>query len=251
MNVVVDTRPMNAGGVAVGLRHPDDGRNVFVVPWRGCSVIGTYYRDYVGAPDAALRVERAWLDEFLAWLACVHPELRLAPHELRLLQAGLLPRARPGDTQPGDRPHIARGSCGELRVQPVKWTTAYGVAEQALDALSLEPRQAPRAARGLQPLLDARSDPARSERERSDAPFAGASFGAREVLFAVEREWARELADVLLRRTGAASTGHPGRSLVDAVSSVLQRKFDWPDAERRARIEEFDASFPFLGGRRP
>jgi len=64
---------------------------------------------------------------------------------------------------------------------------------------------------------------------------------------AVTLELARTLEDVLLRRTGLASAGHPGRPLVEATARALQPRLDWSDRERVEQIERFDASFHFAG----
>ena len=66
-------------------------------------------------------------------------------------------------------------------------------------------------------------------------------------LFAVEHEWARGLGDVLLRRTGVASAGHPGSALVEAVAALLQQTLDWSDAERQREVDAFNEDFHFAG----
>ncbi len=68
-----------------------------------------------------------------------------------------------------------------------------------------------------------------------------------EVLFAVDEQWARNLDDVLLRRTGVAAAGHPGQFLVNGVADLLQRKLDWSDPERNEQVEAFNESFHFAG----
>jgi glycerol-3-phosphate dehydrogenase len=68
-----------------------------------------------------------------------------------------------------------------------------------------------------------------------------------ELLFAVERQWARTLEDVLLRRTGVAAAGHPGLALVNSAADVLQPALDWSDGERREQLDSFNGSFHFAG----
>jgi glycerol-3-phosphate dehydrogenase len=63
----------------------------------------------------------------------------------------------------------------------------------------------------------------------------------------VDAEWARTLRDALLRRTGAASAGHPGEALVDAVADVAQRRLGWSDRERKEEVEAFHADWRFAG----
>jgi glycerol-3-phosphate dehydrogenase len=141
-----------------------------------------------------------------------------------------------------------------LRVVGVKWTTAAGVARRAVET-----------AIGL-PGVRAVPEPA--ERPLDQGEVLRAAFLARhpghgerlapdptlrrgDLLFAVEHEWAQTLEDVLLRRTGSASAGHPGRALVKSAADVLQPALGWSDAEKRAQIERFDAHPRFAGNLPP
>ncbi len=251
MNAVVDALPFVPADTALALTHPHDRRNVFVVPWRGRHILGTWDREYPDDPAAPLRVEAAWVDEFLAWLAPVHPGLRLARADVRFLHAGLVPR----DAQraaPAGHFRIHEEADGRIRVEGVKWTTARGVASRAVA------RAARRLGRGrrvsdddLPPLLDPREVLARYVAARPEAaqallPDHPLTVGA--VRFALEEEQARSLADVLLRRTGAATAGHPGAALVAAVADLLARELGWSPAERQAQIEAFEADFRLGGG---
>lgn len=70
---------------------------------------------------------------------------------------------------------------------------------------------------------------------------------AAELLHAVDHEAAITLNDVLLRRTGAANTGHPGEPAVQAAVDVLAPLLGW-DAARSARERAaFERVFPVAG----
>lgn len=249
MNLLVDARPLNRDGSAVALRHPVDGRNVFAVPWRGCSILGTWNGPYPHPPEEALRVEPAWIDQALAWLAPVHPELaELTRADVRFVHAGLLPREPGPATEPSDRARVEALPDGVIEVQGVKWTTAQGLSERAVAA----------ALRHLgQSFVRRRTAPLQAHREQLDAYLAedparrsplvpGTPQPERgRLLFAVDREWAHTLEDVLLRRTGLASAGHPGAAVVEASATLLQEHLGWSDAETRAQVEAFEASFHF------
>ena len=56
MNLVVDPIGICRNGTAIGFRHPDDGRNVFCVPWRGRTIVGTYDRPDPGPRERPLRL---------------------------------------------------------------------------------------------------------------------------------------------------------------------------------------------------
>jgi glycerol-3-phosphate dehydrogenase len=255
MNLLVDQLPMSADGCAVGLRHPDDGRNIFVVPWKGRSIIGTHSRSYPYSAADSLRVELDWIDDFLSWIRPVHPEFSgINRSDVRFVHAGLLPADAPGSDRPLERWKIEQRSDGEIVVQGVKWTTAYAVSAQAVKrAVSLLGRPDRGVARrgNPTPLPDTGEwlDAYLSQSPDLDSPILpGRSALKRgEVLFAVEREWARGLGDVLLRRTGVASAGHPGVVLVEATAALLQQTLGWSDAERRSEVEAFHEDFHFAG----
>ncbi len=254
MNLVVDQLPFSAEGTAVGLAHPDDGRNIFVVPWRGRSIVGTYYREYPWDPSAPLQVQPAWVDELLGWLKPIHPELaRLRRTEVRFVHAGLLPRDPSGSEGPCEQFRIEQCDDGTIDVQGVKWTTAYGVSEKALNLVVryLGRSEGTGHPTPQMPLVDIRSTLdtyLNSKPGLRDLVLPGRSRLSRgEVLFAVDEQWARKLEDVLLRRTGVAAAGHPGLFLVNGVADLLQRKLDWSDPERNEQVEAFNESFHFAG----
>jgi glycerol-3-phosphate dehydrogenase len=255
MNVVVGPLALTAGGVARGLRHPEDGRRVFCVPWRARSIVGTFERPHPGDPAAPLRPDAAWLDELLAWLRPVHPELaRLSAADVHVVHAGLLPADAGGS--PARDFEIAEDRLGLVRVQGVKWTTARGVASRAV-RLAAGRLGRPDAARWgdetLPPLVDHRvalRDWLRRNPRGLLRVLPGRSpLRVGHVLFAVEREQARTLSDVLLRRTAVATLGHPGPALAAAVADLLAHELGWSAAERRAQLEAFDAEPAFLASR--
>lgn len=252
MNLVFGPLPLLADGCAVGLAHPRDGRNAFAVPWRGLSMLGTWNRAYPHDPAGPLRVEPGWVDECLAWLRATHASLEaLRREDVRLVHAGLLPAAPGSRDVPADHFAVEERADGSIAVRGVKWTTAYGVARRAVE------RAVARLGHGVAgplpdvPLVDdgalweAYLDAGLARREPllpgAPAPRRG------DLAFAVEREWARRLDDVLLRRLGLATRGHPGRELVAAVAEALAERLGWAPGETRDQVEAFDQSFHFAG----
>jgi glycerol-3-phosphate dehydrogenase len=257
MNLVLDAPEWLRDGVAIGFRHPDEGRAVFVVPWRGRCIVGTYCRDYPFDPSQALRVEASWIEAFLRWLAPVHRDWTgLRREDVRFVHAGLVPRAPGSRPEPADHPRIERCPDGIVDVQGVKWTTAYGVSCRAVDLAEQALGRSGRATLGP---LEALPDPRallRAYLDRHpelDVPLlADRAHPTRgEVCFAVDCQWARDLGDVLLRRTDLASSGHPGTRVVSAVAEALQRRLGWSERERQDQLETFDADFHFAGNAPP
>jgi glycerol-3-phosphate dehydrogenase len=256
MNLVIDAAPLTAGGQAVALAHPEDGRNLFAVPWRDRTMIGTYNRSYPCPADQPLRIDPAWIDELIEWVRPAHADFAgLTRRHVRLVHAGVLPRGRGGDADPAERPWLRAEPDGAIDVQGVKWTTSYGVSERALDAVETALGRAPRASRRTEsPLVDPRdlleafiaADSARRE-----PVLPGAALRVGDVLFAVEREHAKTLADALLRRTGAAAAGHPGVALAERTALLLQRTLGWSEATRREQLESFHADWHFAANAPP
>ena len=255
MNLVFGPLPLLSDGCAVGLAHPRDGRNAFAVPWRGLSMLGTWNRAYPHDPAEPLRLEPAWVEECLDWLRATHPSLApLRRGDVRLVHAGLLPAAPGSRDEPADRFRVALRPDGSIDVRGVKWTTAYGVARQAAE---LAVARLGRGVAGPLPdapllddgaLLEAYLDAHAGRREPLLPGVPGPLAG--ELGFAVEREWARHLDDVLLRRLPLATGGHPGPELVAAVADRLAEQLGWTPEERSDQVLTFDQSFHFAGNTR-
>jgi glycerol-3-phosphate dehydrogenase len=66
------------------------GRHLFILPWRGMSLLGTTDTEYVGDPDH-VGVDRQDIDSFLATVNEVLPSARLTYGDVRFCYAGLRP----------------------------------------------------------------------------------------------------------------------------------------------------------------
>ena len=75
-------------------------------------------------------------------------------------------------------------------------------------------------------------------------PIGGTQTIAAQVVFAIEREMAETLADVVFRRTDLASGGHPGRPALDQVAAMMRSRMGWTDNRVREETEVVEARFP-------
>jgi glycerol-3-phosphate dehydrogenase len=144
MNVV--TR-REAGDVALGGRAPS-GRNLFLVPWRGRALFGTWESAQACDPGAAT-VSASELAEFMSEINAAFPSLDLTREDVTLVHRGIVPAVAGTDgrvTLEGHervRDHAAAGSGdqgsmrldGLVSVAGAKYTTARGVAERVTDRL--------------------------------------------------------------------------------------------------------------------
>lgn len=85
--------------------------------------------------------------------------------------------------------------------------------------------------------LDAVLDLARTEPALARPLDADGELAA-QALVAARHESARTLADVLLRRTGLGTLGHPGEDVLEAVAGVVAPELGWSDARRDAELEQ-------------
>jgi len=281
-NVV--TRPLFADH-AVALSTPGESgdgalvrrgaRYLFVVPWRGQSLVGTWYERHDGR-SGDVHVTEADVVRLLRAVNRACPAASLRLEDVRLVHGGLLPLASTGGDGLLARrgrilDHADDGARGLLSVVGVKSTTARLMAERAVDhVLARLGRRGPASLTAVVPLhgaeagAPAESSPsgapaeapasmttaygsARGEvlahlRRGEDAADPVAVVGA-QVRHAIRAEMARTLADVVFRRSGLGTAGDPGPALLDAAASAAAEELGWTLERRRAELEEVDGRF--------
>jgi glycerol-3-phosphate dehydrogenase len=170
-------------------------RQLFVVPWRGQTMIGTAHLPYRGDPS---NVEPSAddVETFIQEVRTARPPLDLGPDDVALVHAGLLPlhNGRRRERLPLLKhhcivDHAADGCAGAVSVVTVKFTTARRVAVEVLDAIA--PETTPR--RSSRPVL---------------LPLPGGSFESPDRLFTEARkrygdELPADILEHLVRTYGA------------------------------------------------
>ncbi len=144
-----------AGDEALGGRS-GSGRNLFMVPWRGRALFGTWESSTTVAPDAPVNPHD--VTAFLRELNEAFPALDLTPADISLVHRGIVPAAVNANgvalaKREVVTDHVAHGVEGLISVAGSKYTTARGVAERmvnlALRRLGEAPRPCHTAARPL------------------------------------------------------------------------------------------------------
>lgn len=146
MNLI--TRPLfdtYAVGLSGAKRQLANGsvqksRFFFIAPWRGKSMIGTWYSVYNQDPNQ-FKITEAEIQEFIGEINLVYPAAKLQREDISFVHGGLLPRigidAKTGEPKLADqyqlRDHTQDGCPGLISVLGVKYTTARDVAEKAVD----------------------------------------------------------------------------------------------------------------------
>ena len=266
------------------------GRHVFVIPWRGRSLVGTSNRPFGGEPadvrpavqdvaDLVDDVNRALPGAALDRGDVHHAFAGLYPLIARRVDANVYQGT--GDYQIVD--HGRRGPAdGFVSVLGAKFTTARRVAELAITLVCRKlGRDGAECRTHDTPLVGSVSNAGSLEHGLSerwgDSLDAGTiaslvrqygaevhdvlhvasgdssllsrvaagreSIGA-EVVYAVEHEMARQLADVVFRRTGLGTLGHPGEPALERCAAIMATRLGWSAAERAEQLRSTRACFP-------
>jgi glycerol-3-phosphate dehydrogenase len=178
--------------------------------------------------------------------------------------------------------HQRDGVAGVMTLIGVKYTTARGVAERAIDAavrklgtgrrasrtaaevlpgasiadheaLAIETEQrlrvslADRTRDRLVSLYGARCVPV-IELAASDPSLAepldadSAAIGA-EIVYAIRQEAARRLDDILMRRTGLGAAQWPGDRVVERASEIAARELQWKGGVTKDEVDRLRRSY--------
>jgi glycerol-3-phosphate dehydrogenase len=210
---------------AVGARS--GGRFLFLVPWGDRTMVGTAYAPAEAATDGAVAAFRGEAVRAFPWAGLEAAPLALVHEGLvpgRGGAAGLSSRVRLHDHEAED------GVAGLVSVQGVKYTTARGVAEKAIDLVFRRLGwRSPTCRTAETPLLRAR-------------PLAGTL--EERAAEAVRAEMALTLEDAVLRRLDLGTAGAPASADVDAVVGTMGPMLGWDSARETAERTALAKRFP-------
>jgi glycerol-3-phosphate dehydrogenase len=204
-----------AGEEALGARTAS-GRHLFLVPWRGRALLGTWEAQKPSESGAAVASSDE-VSSFIAELNQAFPALDLNLGDVTLVHRGVVPAASGGDGKlrleghDQVRDHAADGVEGLVSVAGTKYTTARAVAERVVNRVIAKLRRSPLPCRTATTLLPGGSvrDPtltiAEARRDHdaglpSDTiPHLVAAYGSRyrDVLALTrdKREWCTRIAE--------------------------------------------------------
>ncbi len=232
MNAVLKQEliPTYAAGLDCQEPGPDKGRLMFIVPWRGTTMGGTFYRHHNDDVDAMQPTE-ADTEHLLSQLNSALPSAQLTPDHVARIHAGLLPckPSRPADSDPKLLrhymliDHAKRDNIeGLITALGIKYTTARDVAERTITL----------AARKL-------NQPVRS----STSATTPLPKGNRDIPYAIKNEMAQTLSDVIYRRSGIGATGIPSEATLMDCANTMAAELGWDEA--RITHEVAQAASPF------
>ena len=265
-------------------------RHLFLAPWRDYTLIGVWHTVYRDDPDRCTVTGRD-LQGFLDEINAAYPSLGLAPDDVLLWGAGLVLF---GDNAPGAT-HLSYGKRsviidhraehgleGLISLIGVRYTTARGVAERAVNAVFKRlGRVPPPSMTAVTPVEGGRIerfDPyvqeAIAQRPESITPetmkalirnhgtehrailrylraapalarsLEGSTVLQAEVLHAVREEMAQKLADVVFRRTDLGTGGHPGEAALRTCAELMAAELGWDARRVQRELEEVEGAYP-------
>ena len=267
---------------ALVLPETDDGRLLFIVPWRGLALVGTTDTPYGGDP-ARVRPEQADVEYLERHL---HRYLDVAGVSPLAAFAGLrtLPRTR-GSTSGASREHrIVEQGAGVFRVVGGKLSSARAIGTEVVDRVCAHLRIDRPSRTADEPLVGTGMDGALRIRLRAETGQMGlpetytdqligrygteaatvlrlmerrpelrtlmnpAPVSAAEVVYTARHESVASIGDFALRRTNLAlySTDH-GRPWARLIASTLAGELDWPARRAENAISDYSRELAGMG----
>ncbi|MBX2862469.1 MAG: glycerol-3-phosphate dehydrogenase/oxidase [Leptolyngbyaceae cyanobacterium MAG.088] len=276
VNVVLH-RPLLDTDYAVAFRSgankpgsTQKSRMLFVVPWRGTSMIGTHYRICNQGPDK-WQVDDAEILSLLQQINQAYPPAQLTREDVGFVHGGLLPQA--GISSSGEpcltkryciRDHAADGYQGLWSVTGVKYTTSRDVAQRVVDHLFRTWGQtSPVSTSATTPLVDGDINNIEEYIQQAveQSQFAakeirslvynyGSAYGdifkdvidskiqaiTAQVRYVVQTEMAQTLKDVIFRRTELGSAGPPDEPTIHLCGKIMAEELGWGHAHTQKEI---------------
>jgi glycerol-3-phosphate dehydrogenase len=249
-------------------------RSFFITPWRDVCVIGTTHVPYEGSADDC-RFDEADIGGFLSEVNAAY-DRKLTLDDVLYCYGGLTPAERGqhrGEARLARRSNVidhgvTDGVAGLVSLVGIKYTTARLAAQKAVDAVCAKLGRASRSSEEMLPggakyaseaelkanLSRTTGEPESSEGDSFVAAF-GADFGSAlevgawsradgedalfrcRVRYAVRKEMAVRLEDVVVRRSGRLARGRLRASDLRWACDFMAKELGWTPARARAEIE--------------
>lgn len=204
-------------------------RNLFFVPWRDGTMIGTVYEPITGDPSAyrpSLRAIESFVDE----INRVLPGAALRLDEITLLHVGAQPASpAPGSPEPDKHSEVIEGPLrGLYSIKGVKYTTGLTVGERAADAAARSLGMSARAS-SAEPILVGAE------------PLSGSPED--QIRKAVHEEHVVHLTDFVIRRSGMGSFARPNDATIEQLAKKMAEICGWAETRRALEINLLDAHY--------
>ena len=263
------------------------GRHIFIIPWRGYSLIGTTDKEYLGSPDdwkVTLESINALIDEVNASFS---DKIKVSYDDVIYSYGGLRPLVenQTEDVYESSRKYeifdnSADGIEGLLTVEGGKYTTSRNLALHVVDAAckklkikavksetdknylagceiedieayieycsklleTFDSKQVDYLARIYGTELTALMETAAKDKKLTEKLNADGEILA-QVVYAINEEMAFSLNDILFRRTGIGTLGHPGKDVLKKVADTAAKILGWDASRKKAEIASAENIF--------
>jgi glycerol-3-phosphate dehydrogenase len=213
------------------------GRALVLLPWQGRTLVGTSESlDVRHADDQQARREE--VGAFIADVNRTFPAMGLKDDEVMLVHRGVVPAAVTnsrvsllGHSRIIDHAHDG-GTPVLISIVGVKYTTARGVAERAVDLILRKLGRVPAPCRTADTILPGAG---LDDRDPSDP-----------VTHAVREEMAQTLSDVVIRRTGLGAAGYPGDAVAGDIAIRMQQLLRWSDERLNDELDALRAFYTIV-----
>jgi glycerol-3-phosphate dehydrogenase len=249
---------------AIAIYHPADGRPVSVVPWEGCTRVGTTDLDHDLPLDQEPRISPAEVAYLMAGVESLFPGLKLTLDDVVSTYAGIRPviGTKGGDPSSASRDYAIWEEDDLITVTGGKLTTFQHAAS---DILAVIRKRLPNELPGRQGRHAGSTTATRASTRRIPRRLAGrygdlavrlleeAQEGELERIPGTETMWAElrwaarsemvvHLDDLLLRRTRLGQLlPRGGETLLPAIRLISQQELGWDDARWNAEAERYMA----------
>jgi len=263
------------------------GRHIFIIPWRGYSIIGTTDKEYLGSPDD-WKVTRESIDELIADInASFSEKIQISYSDVLHSYGGLRPLVedQTEDVYESSRKyeifdnskdeieglltveggkyttsrnlalHVVDEACKKLNIKAVKSETdknyLAGSEIEDIDAFvqycislyeNYDKKQVEYLARIYGTEIANIMDLAAKDKKLSEKLNADGEIQA-QVVYAVNEEMAFTLNDILFRRTGIGTLGHPGKDVLKKVADTAAKILGWDASRKKAEIDSAEKLF--------
>ncbi len=225
--------------------HPDDGRPVFIYPWKGETCIGTTDLDHRESPNIEPHCTAAEISYLLKVANDQLPAVPVSRADIISTMAGVGPIIRSGtgsDPSKERRDHLVwTGSNGVVSVSGGKLTTFRLIALDVLHALHLindKQLKDAQSNRKLRCFNHQVADP-----DHLNAPLVKVAQGnalIRQVEWILTHEMVQHLDDLMLRRLRAGNMlPKGGAEILETLKPLCQQHLGWDETRWVAEIARY------------
>jgi glycerol-3-phosphate dehydrogenase len=263
------------------------GRHIFIIPWRGYSLIGTTDKEYIGSPDDwTIRKENV-MELVNDVNSSFGENVKISYEDILYCYGGLRPLVedQTEDVYESSRKYeifdnAADGFDGLITVEGGKYTTSRNLAEHVMKIacrkLELSGKKAGTDKEYLygSEIEDINAFVEFCKTKYSNLPSETADYLSRvygteidslmsiadkdksltaplttegeimaQVVYAIENEMAIKLTDILFRRTGLGTLGHPGKDALKKIADTAGSILGWDQDRKNSELLEAEKLF--------